>query len=420
MTDRMSSRKSTEHASLAHSTNASVELAHVPDGTTRVVEVVLLAAAAAMALSLGAQHSTGGLRWLAQAGTLVAAGVVFYSIFTGVRLRQAGPAKLRFEPGSMHVLGPDGRSHLSIDYQRILSFERLPWFRKGSNLYTLGRPPLTIPDSLLVSQSGAANLSRELRERVGSLPGGSERLRAMSAREEAGARIFHRAPWLSLGLVAVLTLVFGVQVWIAATEPERALLLGASSGTRLLQGEVTRLLSPALLHADLLHLAGNVGLILVFGALFEGFVGRARTVLLLGLPSAVGILASSLSNPAVITVGASAGALGLFGGWIMMNLTGRNELPSLLRIPNATLFMILAWLLVGELWGWHEIDHVAHAASLLAGGTLYWLMARGRGLADWHSTPSFVTRLAWGVSVSYVLVLGWVLHAAWSLPTLAP
>ena len=391
----------------------SLTLAQILDGTRRSLDITLLSLAVVWALVVVELSTTGWPKWLSFGGACLVVGIVMREIFLWARLRQVGPAKLSFETQEVHVRGPDGHSHLAIAYDRILSLERVTWPWKASALYVAGRPPLDLPDTLFTSASDVAKLATELHERIGSLPDGADRLRAMARRTQAGAELYRRPPWCSLGLVAGLTLVFVLQVSLGATGGEQVVLLGASSGELLLNGEVLRLLSPALLHGSVPHLATNALMSLVGGGVLEGFLGRARAVLLFGLPTVVGFLASSLSDPTATSPGASAGAMGLVGALLAMNAYHREELPGRLRFPAAVVTSILAYMLIGEFWWWSAIDHAAHLGGLLSGGALYWLMVRKRRLSELLPTPSNVTRLGWAVGIAYALAFGHVLLAAW-------
>ena len=391
----------------------SLRLARIPDGTHRTVEIAALVLATMFALEFAMQNSTGWLEALLFAGSGVAFGTLLYATFLWVRLRRAGPATLSFETKDVHVRGPDGRSHLAIGYDRVLSLERTPWPRKSSTLFVEGRLPLDMPDTLFASPRDIARLATEIHERVGLLPDGADRLRVMADRMDAGKHMFRRLPWVSLCLVASLGLIFVLQTYLGATDGERAVLLGASSGQLLLQGEIARLLTPALLHANLQHLAANAMVILPVGVLLEGFLGRARTVLLFGLPSAVGILASSMSDPTGTSLGASAGGMGMIGAFLAINVYRREETPSRLRFPATFLGVLLAVMLISELWWWCSYDHEGHAGGLLAGGACYWLMVRGQSLARLLPAPPMVTRLAGAVGIAYLLAFTHVLHAAW-------
>jgi len=95
--------------------------------------------------------------------------------------------------------------------------------------------------------------------------------------------------------------------YLPSNEYEMALSYLAFSGDNLLQGKVWTLITALFLHADLMHLAGNMIFLFVFGNTLEREIGSKKTLaaFLIG-----GILSFLLStyfyNPGTPLIGASA------------------------------------------------------------------------------------------------------------------
>jgi membrane associated rhomboid family serine protease len=144
-------------------------------------------------------------------------------------------------------------------------------------------------------------------------------------------------------------------------------------------------------------------------------LGRARIVLLFGLSSALGILVSSLSDPTRTSIGASAGALGMIGALLAMNLhRGRDEVPSRVLLSWPLLITLGALMVSDEVSRWAEIDHTAHVGGLLTGLALCRLMLRGERLANPGTSERSLTVFACMLGASYLFVFGKVLVAAFS------
>lgn len=85
------------------------------------------------------------------------------------------------------------------------------------------------------------------------------------------------------------------------------------------------LITHAFLHADLLHLFLNGGLLLAFGSLIERAMGTSWFLLLFALAAAGGALAQALAvGPAlVVMIGASGAVYGMIGAAIPFLFAGR-------------------------------------------------------------------------------------------------
>jgi len=108
--------------------------------------------------------------------------------------------------------------------------------------------------------------------------------------------------------IILLCILSSILSWyLPSNEYEMALSYLAFSGDNLLQGKVWTLITALFLHADLMHLAGNMIFLFVFGNTLEREIGSKKTLaaFLIG-----GILSFLLStyfyNPGTPLIGASA------------------------------------------------------------------------------------------------------------------
>lgn len=109
-----------------------------------------------------------------------------------------------------------------------------------------------------------------------------------------------------VNLIIIACIVVSVVFWVADPSESSAKYL-AFSTVNLLKGRVWTLVTALFLHADILHLAGNMIFLFAFGNALEKEVGAGKTFLAF---FAGGILALLLGvffyNPYVLLVGASA------------------------------------------------------------------------------------------------------------------
>lgn len=127
----------------------------------------------------------------------------------------------------------------------------------------------------------------------------------------------------------IQVLVFAIEVFYdydsaALLTPKVTTLveLGARDSNLIRAGELWRLLTPVLLHANLSHLVFNLIMQMVVGFRLEPTVGLRDTMLVYIGASVGGCLFSSVISPFSISVGASAGILGIAAaivGWVWMN-----------------------------------------------------------------------------------------------------
>jgi len=126
------------------------------------------------------------------------------------------------------------------------------------------------------------------------------------------------APGISLVLIALLAIAYGVQVYGLSEGSVSSLAL---SGAALAEGHWWTLLTHVFLHGSLIHIFMNAGAALAFGPAVARHFGpgpRAAGAFLLyfmvcGVGGGLGYLATT-ADPSIQVIGASGAVSGLWGG----------------------------------------------------------------------------------------------------------
>lgn len=174
------------------------------------------------------------------------------------------------------------------------------------------------------------------------------------------------APWLTLVMIAANIVVFGITLANGALQSEEAIIgAGALVRTRVLEGEVWRLVSAMFLHADFGHVFGNCLALYVLGVAGEHAYGHARLGFLYLTAGVGGALASTALTMGP-SVGASGAIFGLMG--VMVAFFRRHGKHFILR-DNRVGVVILVWALYSIVTAFAVpyIDNSAHIGGLLTG-----------------------------------------------------
>ena len=188
-----------------------------------------------------------------------------------------------------------------------------------------------------------------------------------------------RTPYVTYALIAANVAVF-LAYWLPA--PSEAALNGFFSTWglipgRLMQGGgVETLLSSMFLHGGLMHLAGNMLFLWIFGDNLEdemGHVGFAVFYLLSGLAAAAAQIAADPMSP-IPMVGASGAIAGVMGGYLLLFPKARVDVLIIIVI-FFRIFPVPAWIVLAI---WFAMQVFSGAATPLdGGGVAYWAHAGG-------------------------------------------
>jgi rhomboid protease GluP len=147
------------------------------------------------------------------------------------------------------------------------------------------------------------------------------------------------------------------------------------------EGEWWRLVTAGFLHGGLLHIGMNSWVLFDLGAQVEELYGASRLIVIYFLATVSGFLLSTLWTSS-LSVGASAGIMGLIGAMIALGVHNRHS-PAGAAVHGMYIRWAVYMLIFGLLPGLH-IDNAAHIGGLAA----------GFGVAYLAGTPRVATALS--------------------------
>jgi rhomboid protease GluP len=175
-------------------------------------------------------------------------------------------------------------------------------------------------------------------------------------------------PALAIACVIVFALMTISGVHPLLPLQPQLLAWGANEGSRVvLRHEYWRLPASVFAHAGLLHLAFNMWCLVMVGPLIERLFGNLAALLIFLAAGIGGAIASTISLPFRVSVGASGAIFGIFGALLALFLIHRKSIPaSVLRPLRSSVmsFVIFNMLLGAAMPG---IDQAAHMGGLVTG-----------------------------------------------------
>ena len=150
-------------------------------------------------------------------------------------------------------------------------------------------------------------------------------------------------------------------------------------------GQWWRLVTAGFLHGGLMHIAMNSWVLFDLGAQVEEIYGQSRLIVIYFCATVLGFLASTFWSPA-LSIGASAGIMGLLGAMIALGTMHRSALGDAIRglYVRWAIYILLIGLLP-----FFSIDNAAHIGGLAGGFGVAWLAGLPRLTGDlreriWH------------------------------------
>lgn len=275
-----------------------------------------------------------------------------------------------------------------------------------------GRIPRFWSARSFVDPDALERLVESVRGGVGRLPDGAERLRELDRRAASAAVAQRGWPVVTLAIALLLAVVYLLEVWSRALQPDSRLLHALAAGPETLEeGQLFRWVTASLLHSGEWHLAGNLLWLLLLGALCERLVGRRRfLILLLGGALGGAVLSSVLDGSPAI--GASAATSGAMACLVYLMAAYRDEVPGILYLPLWECVLLVALLVGVEAFRPGDIDHVAHAGGFVTGLALAAVLLRGGPLATLARRSSrLATSLTVGLLAIFAGGIAWGLLA---------
>ncbi len=193
----------------------------------------------------------------------------------------------------------------------------------------------------------------------------SDSLQPASAPQTVRLALPQSAPYATYVIMAVTILVYILQLASQAfLQFDLPVALLAKSNELIRDGQVWRLLTPALVHGGIAHIGFNMYALLVFGIGLERAFGHWRFLILYVLGAFAGNVMSFLFTDAV-SVGASTAIFGVIGAELVFLLQNRKLFSHQFgsAIGNV-LFIIFVNLFLGLA---PSIDNWGHIGGLVGG-----------------------------------------------------
>jgi rhomboid protease GluP len=193
--------------------------------------------------------------------------------------------------------------------------------------------------------------------------------RAVNARnpKEIIAGFIPHARFTTMMILLINSALFVGTTLLSRTVGEQNALyaFGAKFGPAIVQGhQWWRLVTAGFLHGGLLHIAMNSWVLFDLGAQVEEIYGAARLIVFYFVATVAGFALSLWWSPGVLSIGASAGLMGLIGAMIALGVRNPGSAGSAIR------GMYIRWavyiLIFGLLPGFN-VDNAAHIGGLAAG-----------------------------------------------------
>ncbi len=200
-----------------------------------------------------------------------------------------------------------------------------------------------------------------------------------AANEENLQRVPLAFPLYSVILIALLTLVSLIQFWRDGTDSiiwggEISTLFAGFVKPLFVGGQYWRILTGAVLHGGVVHLAFNCYALYVLGKLIETVSIRAQIFTVFLLAAVGGNILSLIFLPEGNSVGASGGILG-FLGFLTVYGFKRRELLSPGFLKN--MLFNVGFIAFTGIFVISNVDNFAHLGGFLAGAIYGWLQIPG-------------------------------------------
>jgi len=156
-------------------------------------------------------------------------------------------------------------------------------------------------------------------------------------------------------------------------------MFGAKIGLQYMQGEWWRLVTAGFLHGGMLHILMNSWVLFDLGAEVEAAYGTARMIVFYFVSTVTGFLLSAWWS-AGVSMGASAGLMGLIGAMIAFSITERSAIAKSLRSQY------IRWVIYIMLFGFivPGIDNAAHVGGAIGGFVAGLVLSTPRARLMWR------------------------------------
>lgn len=181
---------------------------------------------------------------------------------------------------------------------------------------------------------------------------------------------------VTVTLIAIQVIIYLLMILAGgSTNPAVLLRFGALQSAALQAGEWWRLITPVFVHIGFAHLLINSITLYFIGMYIEQLFGHWRLLIIYLGSAVVGNLMSAYWLPAGISAGASTGIFGLFGAFIMLGASFREN--QALRMLSRQFLILVALNIVTDLMV-PGIDLAGHLGGFIGGFLLAYLVGAPR------------------------------------------
>ena len=182
-------------------------------------------------------------------------------------------------------------------------------------------------------------------------------------------------------IISIIAIAFMIVILLRSKSLEQIpgliekiyLAVGFDSRSQVLSGQVWRLITNTFLHFSLMHLAGNMVVLIYIGSLIEAKLGKWNYLLLYLFTGLCASVTSVLWREQGIAGGASGAIFGLFGVLLALLSTGFYERNA----RRALLISTAIFVAINIFPTSSRIDHAAHFGGLISGYILGWIAYLG-------------------------------------------
>lgn len=173
-----------------------------------------------------------------------------------------------------------------------------------------------------------------------------------------------RKPYITYGLIVINVIVFLLMTLLGGSENVSTLIaFGAKVNTLILEGQWWRFITPMFLHIGFEHILLNMITLYFIGTQIEAFFGSGRFLVLYLLSGIGGNIASFTFNPTALSAGASTALFGLFGAFLMLGESFR-ENPYIRAMSRQFLLLVILNVIFGFSG---NVDLAGHLGGLATG-----------------------------------------------------
>lgn len=208
--------------------------------------------------------------------------------------------------------------------------------------------------------------------------------------------------------VTRLLLIANVSVFLAMVLSGAAIAMpslgelgswGGLYGPMVAEGEYWRLITATFVHGGIVHLGFNMWVLWQAGPLVERLFGNRAYLTLYLIAGLGGTVASFLTRPVGVSVGASGAIFGVVGALLAYLARSRDEMPAPLwkSLRRGGLLFVALNVALG-MW-MPGIDNAGHLGGLLAGFLAGYFLVRPIGRPTSHSWTSRLLTLGLGAAL---------------------